>query len=330
MKYIDVFNGDADGIFSLIQWRKAYPILAGDEQILVTGVKRDISLLCQITDDMAKKASITTLDVSFDKNTDDVARLLPICHSFFYCDHHKADTLQTGQFSDSIKLSTSINTEPTVCTGLLINAKLKEKFALWAITAAFGDGLDKIADRHVKRLGLSDIQRNQLKELGVLVNYNGYGSEVADLHFAPVELYKRLIEYETPFDIVADESSPFSVLKNGYEEDMAKAKNGKRITNQRVVAYILDDALWSRRISGTFGNQLAAANPNKPVVVVTHNKKGSYTISLRAPKANPYGASTICSQFPTGGGREGAAGINELPLNQVDEFIQVVVQHYKA
>ena len=39
-KYIDVFNGDADGIFSLIQWRKSHPITANDQQILITGVKR--------------------------------------------------------------------------------------------------------------------------------------------------------------------------------------------------------------------------------------------------------------------------------------------------
>lgn len=41
MKAIDVFNGDADGICALHQWRLAYPV----ETTLVTGVKRDIQLL---------------------------------------------------------------------------------------------------------------------------------------------------------------------------------------------------------------------------------------------------------------------------------------------
>jgi len=39
MKYIDVFNGDADGICALHQLRLAEPV----ESTLVTGVKRDIN-----------------------------------------------------------------------------------------------------------------------------------------------------------------------------------------------------------------------------------------------------------------------------------------------
>jgi hypothetical protein len=44
MKFIDVFNGDADGICALIQYRLAYPA----DATLVTGVKRDIKLLEKI------------------------------------------------------------------------------------------------------------------------------------------------------------------------------------------------------------------------------------------------------------------------------------------
>ena len=40
----DVFNGDADGICSLVQLRLAEP----RESTLVTGVKRDINLLTQV------------------------------------------------------------------------------------------------------------------------------------------------------------------------------------------------------------------------------------------------------------------------------------------
>lgn len=41
MRFIDVFNGDADGICSLVQLRLAEP----RESELVTGIKRDINLL---------------------------------------------------------------------------------------------------------------------------------------------------------------------------------------------------------------------------------------------------------------------------------------------
>ena len=45
MAYIDVFNGDADGLCSLVQLRNANPV----ESRLVTGVKRDIDLLDRVT-----------------------------------------------------------------------------------------------------------------------------------------------------------------------------------------------------------------------------------------------------------------------------------------
>jgi len=324
MKYVDVFNGDADGIFSLIQCRKARPLQAGDEQYLITGVKRDIALLRKVTDDMAADAVITTLDVSFDKNTEDIKRVLESCHSLFYCDHHKADTL----FEHS-KLTARINTKPTVCTGLLINGALKGAHSLWAIAAAFGDGLDDVADKYVNSLSLNGTQRNQLKELGVLVNYNGYGSRVEDLHFSPKHLYQLLVNYDSPFDIVADKASPFSELKKGYEADIQNARNSQQLGQDGMIAVMLEDAAWARRISGTYGNQLAAQNPNQPVVIITHNIHGSYTISLRAPKNSPHGASTICSRFATGGGREGAAGINALPESELDKFLSDVVQYYK-
>ncbi|MGJ8687531.1 MAG: DHH family phosphoesterase, partial [Spongiibacteraceae bacterium] len=44
MAHIDVFNGDADGICALLQLRLAAPL----DSELVTGVKRDISLLDRV------------------------------------------------------------------------------------------------------------------------------------------------------------------------------------------------------------------------------------------------------------------------------------------
>lgn len=327
--FIDVFNGDADGIFSLIQWRKAYPVSSSDEQVLITGVKRDISLVDTLSDDRAAHADITVLDISFDKNVQGVRRVLDNCQSLFYCDHHKADLL-----FEHPKLSTKINTKPTVCTGLLINGYLnrvlkgKARYPLWAIAAAFGDGLDNVANTYAATLGLSAEQRDAVKELGVLVNYNGYGSTVEDLHFSPDQLYRLLIEYDTPFEVITDSKSPYQQLKQGYEADIEQARRSQQLDRLGLVAVMLEDAAWARRISGTYGNQLASAYPDKPVVIVTHNTQGSYTVSLRAPKHNPYGASTICSQFETGGGREGAAGINQLPLSKLDSFLDTVYHYY--
>ena len=61
MKYYDVFNGDADGICALHQMRLAQPL----QSTLVTGVKRDISLLKKVNAEQDDQ--ILVLDISLDK-----------------------------------------------------------------------------------------------------------------------------------------------------------------------------------------------------------------------------------------------------------------------
>lgn len=321
--YIDVFNGDADGIFSLIQLRKV-KLVAATEQLLISGVKRDISLVQQISAEQAQNATITVLDISFDKNNIALEPLLPLADTVFYCDHHQAKSL----FSHP-KLTALIDTAPTECTALLINQYLGNAQPLWAVTAAFGDGLDKPAVALAQQLGLTGEQQAQLKQLGMLVNYNGYGACEADLHFAPAALYQQLFAYDSPFAVIADVQSPFAVLKAGYDADLASARACQPLSdNTAVLAVQLDNAPWATRISGSYGNILAAENPDKAVVIASSNADGSLTISLRAPKNNPYGAADICSKFPTGGGREGAAGVNNLAANGLSDFLNMVKEQY--
>ena len=80
----DIFNGDADGICALLQLRLAEP---RDAQ-LVTGVKRDINLLKRV--DTAPGDRVTVLDISMDKNRDDLRRVLSSGAEVFYVDHHFA------------------------------------------------------------------------------------------------------------------------------------------------------------------------------------------------------------------------------------------------
>ncbi|MDP5130702.1 MAG: DHH family phosphoesterase [Paraglaciecola sp.] len=320
---IDVFNGDADGIFALIQLRKVNPVSAENHQ-LITGVKRDISLVKQITDSAAANASICVLDVSFDKNAEDVSRVLAAGAKLFYCDHHQANDLFVHT-----NLKSLIDTSPTQCTALLINQHLQGAQARWAVAAAYGDGLDKSAAALAQQIGLSEIENDQLKTLGILVNYNGYGAKEADLHFAPAKLFNLLYQYASPFAVIADSSSPFRLLTEGYQEDLALAQATLPLeTTASVMAVHLADEPWARRISGTYGNELAANNPNKAVVIITENVDKTLTISLRAPKSKPLGAADICSQFVSGGGRESAAGVNALNDHDLNKFIEIVSDFY--
>jgi hypothetical protein len=61
---------------------------------------------------------------------------------------------------------------------------------------------------------------------------------------------------------------------------------------------------------------------------VTASADGSYLVSIRAPLNNRTGADELARQFPTGGGRKAAAGINALPENQLNEFLNAIAEFW--
>lgn len=316
--HYDVFNGDADGILALLQLRLAQP----KESTLITGVKRDIALLKQVPVDQA--SSVTVLDVSMEKNTEALESLLANQISVFYVDHHRS-----GLIPQSPLLSSLINTSADVCTSLLVNDYLKGEYKLWAIAAAFGDNLKEVAQRHCQMNSLTSTLAMQLEGLGTYVNYNGYGRSTDDLHFHPKDLYQQLLAYEHPDNLFSNTSSLYYQLEAAYQDDMKNAESAQVLFSNNVCKVVcLEDAKWSRRVSGVFGNELANSAPNKAHAVLTHNLDGSYTVSVRAPLNNKQGADNICIQFPTGGGRAGAAGVNALPEEQIEQFISVLANYY--
>jgi len=322
--HYDVFNGDADGIIALVQLRLAQP----KTSTLITGVKRDISLLKQVPVELAK--SVSVLDISMEKNSAALANLLTNNIEVFYVDHHRS-----GEIPESNKLTSLINTEPNTCTGLLMNEYLKGQFVNWAISAAFGDNMNQSAISLSKQQGLSEHQQAQLKALGIYINYNGYGRTVDDLHIAPAELYKACLAFTDPLDLINAPNSIFTQLSSAYEADMAQAESAEVLADNTICKVVLlADEAWSRRVSGVFGNELANKSPDKAHAVLTTNETKSsdedttYTVSVRAPLNNKQGADNICIQFPTGGGRAGAAGINQLPKEMLGKFIATVSEYY--
>lgn len=313
----DLFNGDADGICALLQLRLAQPRASE----LVTGVKRRINLLDDITPLAGDR--VTVLDVSMEKNSAALATTLAAGAEVFYVDHHFP-----GDVPDHPLLTAVINESPKVCTAMLVGAHLKNPFPRWAVTGAFGDNLNDVARELARVNGLSDADTDALAHLGVCVNYNGYGAAVADLHFPPDQLYRSLYSAEDPLVFIA-ESEDYQRLSDGYAADMGQveALQPERV-NERGAVYLLPDVPWARRVSGVFGNELASANPSRAHAVMTAKADGSYLVSVRAPLENRQGAADLCRQFPSGGGRAGAAGINDLPAASVDDFIQCFFAAY--
>ncbi len=319
MAYIDIFNGDADGICALTQLRNAEPV----QSTLVTGVKRDIALVAKA--EVAEGDRMTVLDVSFDKNREGVVEALRAGAEIFYVDHHFA-----GDIPADDRLTTIIDTDPNVCTSLLVNGHLRGKYVEWAVTGAFGDNLKASARTLAKPLGLSEERVILLETLGICINYNGYGSSLRDLHFAPAELFELLCPHPTPFAFIEEAPETFDKLESGYRNDMASAGAVKPVrASDETAVFILPDEPWARRVSGVYSNELANASPRRAHAVLTERPDGTYLVSVRAPLEDKRGADELCRKFPTGGGRAAAAGINALPGDQLSAFIEALEASYR-
>ena len=318
MMYYDIFNGDADGICALIQLRLVQPL----KSTLITGIKRDIQLLKKIN--IHAGDQLTVLDISMQKNTEQVKSALESGATIFYADHH-----QSGDIPQHPNLTALIDTSSDTCTSLIINQHLQGQFPLWAITAAFGDNLHHSAEQLANTLDISSSTLIQLKKLGIYITYNGYGSCLEDLHFTPDKLYQELANYASPADFIADNHLIYNQLESGYLEDMRNAEQTKpEYTSEKVAVYILQDQTWARRVSGVFSNDLANQYPDRAHAVITFTPDDDYQVSVRAPLNNKTKADELCASFPTGGGRKAAAGINHLPKNELATFISKFNETY--
>lgn len=302
----DVFNGDADGIISLVQLRRAEPRKAE----LVTGRKRDIKLLDRVN--AGQGDDVTVLDVSMRTNGDDLRRILEAGANVFYADHHNA-----GDMPDHPNLTALIDTSPEICTAMLIDRHLSGAYRGWAVTAAFGDNFRQLAIREAEG---HNLPLDKLERLGMLVNYNGYGAGVEDLHFHPAELYGHLADFDTPMEFLSEKADIFDKLDNGYEEDLAKVQGLNPMHEwKHAMVIALPGTAASRRISGVYGNMLAQENPDRAHAILTV-QEGGFLVSIRAPLSKRTGADELALKFETGGGRAAAAGINHLPLGRLDRF----------
>jgi hypothetical protein len=310
MAYHDVFNGDADGICALHQLRLAEP----QPSVLVTGTKREISLLCRV--DAQPQDQVTVLDVSLDQNREALERLLLDGVRVRYFDHHFAGPLPANE-----NLLACIDTASDTCTSLLVNAALGGQFLIWAVVGAFGDNLDNSARSAAEPLELGHDALEQLRELGILLNYNAYGASTADLHIAPDTLFRRLQPYQDPFAFIAEDDA-FARLRTGYNQDMGQASSLlPEVEEHSHAVYILPALPWARRIGGVFANRLTHSAPQRAHALLTCLPGGGYLVSVRAPLNDKRGADTLCRQFATGGGRRGAAGINCLPEEHLGDFV---------
>jgi hypothetical protein len=311
MAFFDVFNGDADGICALQQLRLAEP----REATLVTGVKRDIALLGRVR--AGPGDEVTVLDISLDKNRDALLGLLECEARVRYFDHHFS-----GAIPEHSGLDVHIETFSDKGTSLLVDDYLAGRYRAWAVVGTFGDNFEAAARRAARPLELEEGRLAALRELGICLNYNGYGAGIEDLHFTPVELFRRLQPYADPLDFIAADDT-FRILREGYSLDMARARAVvPALAEDNLGLYMLPAEPWARRASGVLANELSQASPQRAHALLTRLPEGGFVVSVRAPLALGEGADELCRRFPSGGGRKAAGGINYLPDGDYDEFVR--------
>lgn len=307
--YIDVCNGDADGLCSVVQWRLHEP----QASCLVTGLKRDIELLDRVQ--AVEGDKLLVCDLSMRRNLLPLMRLLAAGVSVSYFDHHKVDEIPAHPLLDA-----HIDVASDTCTSLLVDRYLGGRFRSWAVVGAFGDNLTGVAEGLAVNLGLSFNDRRRLQSLGESINYNAYGDSEQDVHISPRHLYEKLARYPDPLNFLEREliGAELDALR---QDDLRRAQAlPPHFQDARVGVYLLPDAPWSRRVSGSLSNILASAEPLRAHAVLKPTVSGDFVVSVRAPLRTPVGAAEFCLRFG-GDGRAGAAGIDLLPAQQLERFI---------
>ncbi|MGB1475717.1 MAG: DHH family phosphoesterase [Candidatus Poseidoniaceae archaeon] len=279
------YNGDADGICSMVQWGLVY----GIEGHRVTGVKRDIELLERVNPNPDDE--IIVMDISLARNHARAVELSSQGFDITWFDHHLA-----GEPIDAI--ATNIDTSANICT-----ARIVEKFlgveSDWAQVALHGDGLSVHSSKP------------EFKELGELLNYNGYGADLSDLHFHPDELLLLCLQAKTPQNFM--DTQAFMTLKNGFESDLLNAKNIELSNGY----YLLPNESWARRVVGVMAHRINESGNGPHVIAI--DKGESLQVSIRGTE----GIGDLCKMFG-GGGRATAGGIDALPKDDITALMNEV------
>jgi hypothetical protein len=315
----DVFNGDADGLCALHQLRLAQP----RDALCITGVKRDIALLRHVP--CEADIDVTVLDISIDTNAIALRRLLDAGARVAYYDHHSAAVAFAHPGLQFIW-----DDSPHVCTSVLVDLALGGRYRRWAIAAAFGDNLGATARRLAATQALAEHEIAALATLGRLLNYNAYGDTLDDLHMRPDALYRELHSYVDPLAFVSA-SRCFAQLEHGYWCDLSHADSLEPYWGcDECDVYVLPDAPWARRISGTFANLLAVEARDRSFAVLNEYADGSFCVSVRSAKPDLLPANVLCERFAGGGGRRAAGGINALPSASFDAFVEAFSSYFTA
>lgn len=279
------YNGDADGICSMVQWGLVY----GIDGKRITGVKRDIELLDRVLPSSGDE--VVVMDISLARNHSMAQDLARKGISVTWFDHHLAGDEIEG-------INSYIDTSDNVCTARIVEQHIGQD-SNWAQVALHGDGLSKHSSHP------------EYRELGELLNYNGYGADLTDLHFHPDDLMMLCLDSKTPEQFML--SSAFAKLKDGFETDISNAD----LIEENDGFFLLPNVAWARRVVGVMAHRINEKGSGPHVIAI--DKGDTFQISMRGES----GIGELCAMFG-GGGRATAGGIDNLPKAEITALMNEV------
>ena len=308
----DVCNGDADGLCAALQWRLHEPAPA----TLQTGLKREIALLERVHANAGDEVNV--FDLSMQRNRAALLGLLGAGVRVRYFDHHAVRDIPSHPL-----LEVQVDCTSDVCTSLLVDRRIGGAFRAWALVGAYGDNLAGVADRLAADSGIDSVDSTRLRRLGEAINYNAYGDNERDVCIAPARLYAVMARYRDPRDMLAHERIADEIDTRRRADLRQALAWPPHWQDAHGSVLVLPDAAWSRRVLGCFANELANGQPQHAHAVLKPHGAGTgaYAVSVRAPLALPSGADALCRRFG-GGGRARAAGIDGLPADDLERFLE--------
>lgn len=317
-----LFNGDADGMVS----QHMLGMHLGPPDLRITGLKRDIKLLAKLPP--IESGHLHVLDISLGQNEGDLAPLLAQEEiKITWYDHH-----ESGEVQNHPRLFRHILQSPGSCTGSIVHAFCGRRFPLWAAISAFGDNLPVTADALAGEGSATEEEKALLRKSGQLLNYNAYGESPADVLFAPLDLAQEMSAFTSALEFCR-QSRIFSPLEKQFAMDEENFQNLKPILQTASAkVYQVPAEPWARRFSATWVNQTILKNPHQALAILYPRQDGNFMVSIRAPRGGEPApsAADLAAEFPTGGGRKLAAGINSLAPMDLTRFLNRMADFFKA
>lgn len=315
------FNGDADGLCA----QHIYALERGKPELRVTGWKRDIRLLARVP--VRSPSRIRVFDISLDQNRDALPALLAADGiDIEWYDHH-----EPGAPPAHPRLALHVNQAPGLCTAAIVDAALGRRHRAWAALAAFGDNLPAAAAGLLRDAGFDTGLWARLEAAGRLLNYNAYGERPGDVLFEPADLAARMAPFASALDF-ADEASLFGPLQAQLDADRERFRGLRQLVDAPgAKAFLVPDEPWARRYGATWANERVLAHPAEALAILHALSDGAYLVSIRSAReagSAKRPASDLAREFPTGGGRALAAGINRLAPEDFDRFLARFIAYF--